>query len=149
MIRKMTVIGIVRFVLVLTVCVAAIFLSNAAIFALGDGLIQTLRHLLPLKGLTAVACMYLINFISISVVAFVSGLFHWVSFNMIRSGVIAYIIWDWLGGMKHCILIWKVTGCFSFLPPIIMTISDVLLLLLVLISLKRIHKAGRRLRGVN
>ena len=145
MIRKMTVIKIVKFMLVLTVCLAGIYLLQAVVLELSFGLISTARHLLPLKGLTAIMCMYLICFISISVVAFVSGFFHSVSLNMIRSAVIIYIIWDWVIGIKHFIFAWQITGCPPFLGPIITTVSNALLLLLALISLKRLHGGGRKL----
>ena len=144
MIRKTTVIKIVKFILVLIVFIAGLFILNALMLDLSSSLIKTARHLLPQVGLTSIVCIFLICFISISIVAFVSGLFHWVSFNMIRTAVITYIILDWVTSIKHFIVIWHITGC---LPPIVVTIFDALLLLLALISLKRLHTGGRKLRG--
>jgi hypothetical protein len=147
MISKMTVIKIVKFISVVTVCVGGIYLLNPVVFELSSGLIVTARHLLPLKGLTAITCMYLVSFISIGIVAFVSGFFHSVTFNMIRSAIIIYITWDWFIGMKHFLFIWELTGCSSLLPLTIKTISNALLLVLALISLKTLHTGGRKLWG--
>ena len=147
MISKMTVIRIVKFISVVTVCVGGIYLLSVVVFELSFGLIVTAQHLLPLKGLTAITCMYLISFISIGIVAFVSGFFHSLTFNMIRSAIIIYIIWDWFISTKHFLFVWKVTGCSSLLPLTIETISNALLLVLALISLKTLYTGGRKFRG--
>jgi hypothetical protein len=144
--RNTIAIETVRFVLVLALCVAAIFLLNAVIDTLGHDSIKTVRHLLPLNGLTAITCMYLVSFISISIVAFVSGLFHWVSLHMIRSGVITYVLLDWLASVKHWMLSWKITGSFPLLSASAITGLTAVLLLLVVISLRSLHKGGRKLR---
>lgn len=147
LIRETMVIKTVKFTLVLIVCVASVFLLNAVIISFTQDLIKAVRNALPLKGFTGIFCMYLICFISISLVAFVGGFFHWISLKMIRLASTIYMILDWLMSIKHYIFVsLQVTKYFSFLMAIVMTISPAVLLILALISSRSLHAGGGKLR---
>ena len=59
--RMMLVNKIAKFILVIIISVSSIFVLDAVIFDLSEGLIKMVRHVLPLRGFTAIICMYLIS----------------------------------------------------------------------------------------
>ena len=141
-------IKVVKLILGVIVCVLIIFVLNALIYELAEGLIRTVRHALPLNGFTAVICMYLITVLSISIVAVIGGFFDWVSLKMIRLGAITYIVLDLLTSIKsYTSASLQVTGGFSPLVPALMSIFNAIILLVALASSRKLYLAGRKLRG--
>lgn len=146
--RKTMFIKTVKFVLVVIVCIASIFLLDAMAVGLTHSLINSMRNALPLKGFTSIFCLFFICFVSICIVAFVGGFFHWISLKTIRLASIIYIILNWLIGIKdYTFMSLEVTKHFSFLVPTVMTILYAVLLILALLSSRSLHVGGRKLRA--
>jgi len=134
-------------VLLTIACAASIYIVEALITGPVLGLMPKVRYGLPGGAFACIICMYLVCYVSISIVTFGTGLLHLTNLQIIRLGVIIYLVWEWLTSMDHYVFTsLKITGSFSYLFPIVATSLCALVLLASLISLGRLHAGGRILR---
>lgn len=130
--------------------IVAIYVLNSFVFGIVSGFIPNLRHVMPLKGITSIGCLYLVILFSIYVVGFGNGLLL-MDFKIMRLGALFYILFDWLIALG--LYIERETfiheagkiNIFS-LPAVILHIGSVILAFLVLISLKSIYTFGKKVR---
>ena len=133
-------------VLLTIACVASIYIVEALITGPVLRLMPKVRYGLPGGAFACIICMYLVCYVSISIVTFGTGFLHLANLKMIRLGVIIYLVCNWLMSMDHLFTSLKIRGSFSYLFLIVATSLCALVLLAFLISARSLHAGGRILR---
>ncbi len=136
-----------KVVCVVVVYMVIVYVLDAIILDLTDGLLITIPQVLPLGSYVATVYLYLISVLSISIVSFIGGFISWVSLKMVRLGAIVYIALDCLISIKQYIFVsLQVFKQFPFLVPTVMLVSHAMILVLALVLSKWLCLKGRNLR---
>ena len=136
----------IKLIAVIVVCVVAMFIIDSVINVVSCNLTTTIRHILP-WGYTAIVCLKLITIVSISVVAFSSGVVFCVDPKLIYLATITYIVTDWF-----IFMVWQVFAfsqnqeCHSLFTILILSISDAIMLVIAPALSRWICFLGRKLR---
>jgi hypothetical protein len=135
----------------------AVYVLDILLFNLTDslGLFRLARQIFPLKGYTLLFCIYLTTLLSIFLVTFVYGFFFWFNHKIAKTGTVLFIIVSLIESISGYIKTMNLASYIypsitiqqsTFPVPLSMIVPYLLILVIALVSIKKLYSLGTGLR---